>query len=791
MNGRLKVLSAVLPVAILTGSLAAAAQPDRNVAIQMPTAPPAVPTEAAKTAYAITYEGHVTVAADRSASDVFTKRFKILAPGAIALVSQQQEIYDESLETLDTIEAFTQKADGTKVPVNPANIFTHDAATGLQSTFTRDLKERTVIFQDVQVGDTLVLTQRKKTLRGVFSGQYFDAAVFVRNLPVVSAHVVIEAPASLDLQVKAAGAALTDRVEDVGDIRRHTVTFGSQSFAPPEVRAVAPIDVDPLLLVSTFKSYSDMGRAYAAAALPKATVTPEIAALAEDITKGIQDRRQQAMAIDAWMKKYIRYVAVYLSVGRVVPHDAESVLHNKFGDCKDKATLMSALLAAKGIPSEQALVNLGNAYTLPEPPTMVALNHVILYLPEFDLYADPTANFAAFGVLAPEAYDKPVVRVSGAGAKVARTPAMRPQDHVAHAHTTVTVAADGTVSGRTVERNTGIFGMVLRGVGSQVQNLGSDNAARLQLQGFNTPGTGRFDLGNTTETADPAVVEGSFALNQKFNAPPQGGRAFLPFGLPLTARPGNFLLGTVPNNRTMAFACYAGRQVEDIDATFDAALPMPFAPPPVTIENGAFSYKATFKIEGRTFKAHREFVARVPGQVCQPELEARIAGDMDALRRNVDMSYSFQVAAPPAAAAPAAPTPVPTVPLTPVSATTPAPASAPSAPRTLDLSRTVAADHKIRLDFLYSINPDCTSIGFAAIRVLEQPKHGKIAIENGTGFTNFPDSNPRAECNKRRSDGVVVIYQPDPGYTGTDSVDLDSIFPTGFLSKRHYAIDVR
>ena len=142
-----------------------------------------------------------------------------------------------------------------------------------------------------------------------------------------------------------------------------------------------------------------MGRAYAAAASPKSFVTPEIAALADDITKGIDDRRQQAIAIDAWMKKNIRYVAVFLALGRVVPNDAASVLRNKIGDCKDKATLMSALLAAKGIVSEAVLINLGGTYSLPEPPTMVALNHVILYLPEFDLYDDPTQNFAAFGVL--------------------------------------------------------------------------------------------------------------------------------------------------------------------------------------------------------------------------------------------------------------------------------------------------------------------------------------------------------------------------------------------------------
>jgi transglutaminase-like putative cysteine protease len=808
MNCRCKILTAVLPVAILVGVPGAgAAEPARTALIQIPqtqsampqAAPPqAAPAAAAQTPYSATYEGHITVRADRTATDVFTKRFKILAPSAIALVSQQQATYVEGMESLDTVEAFTQKADGAQVPVDPANIITRDAATGLASTFTRDLKQRTVIFRDVQVGDTVVLTQRRQTRRGLFPGQFFYADVFPRNLPVASAQIIVEAPAALDLQVKAIGAALSTRVEDTGDIRRHTVTLAPRPFMLPDVRAVASVDVDPVLLISTFKSYVEMGRAYAAEALPKAKVTPEIIALAEEITKGIEDRRRQAMAIDAWMKKNIRYVAVYLSLGRVVPNDAASVLHNKFGDCKDKATLMSALLAAKGIASEQALINLGNAYTLPEPPTMVVLNHVILYLPEFDLYDDPTANFAAFGVLAAENYDKPVVRVSAAGATLARTPAMQAQDHTAHARTTITVGADGVITGRTVERNTGIFGLALRAAGSGVQNVGSDNAARIQLQTLNSPGSGRFDLGNATETSDPVVVEGSFALNQKFNTPGQGARAIIPAGMALTVRPGNFLLGTIPNNRNTAFVCYAGRQVEDIDATFDPALPMPVPPAPLAIDNASFSYRATFEIEGRTFKMHREFISRVAGQTCQPGLEAQIAGDINALRGNLNMSFVFQRAGSPAAAAatatpasPTAPTAVTTVRLTPVAATTAPALVAPAAPNTVDLKRAVASGGKLRLDFLYSINPDCTSIGFATVRIVEQPRHGRITVDNGTGFTNFPASNPRAERNKRRSDGVVVVYEPEPGYFGADSLDFDAIFASGSLSKRHYAIDVR
>jgi len=461
--------------------------------------------------------------------------------------------------------------------------------------------------------------------------------------------------------------------------------------------------------------------------------------------------------------------------------DAAIVLHNKFGDCKDKATLMSALLAAKGIASEHALINFGNAYTLPEPPTMVALNHVILYLPEFDLYDDPTASLAGFGVLAPETYDKPVVRVSATGTALARTRAMRVQDHTAYAHTTITVAADGTVTGHTAERNTGVFGFVLRLASAAVQNVGSDNAARLQLQSYHTPGSGRFDLGNATETADPVVVEESFTLNDRFKAPGPGGQAVIPVGMPLTVRPGNFLLGTFPNNRTVAYACYAGRQIEDIDATFDEAQQLPVAPPPVTIDNGGFSYRATFKVEGRTLKIHREFVSLVAHQTCEPEFETSMIGDINAVRRNVNIGYTFQ--RPAAAVTPVA--------LTKVAPTTTGLAPAPTAPKVVEVNRTVAADHKMRLAFFYDINPDCTSSGFATTRVIEKPKHGTISIDNGTGFTSFPEKNVRFECNKRKSDGVVVMYEPEPGYTGSDSVDVDTIFPSGSLSKHRYAIDVR
>ena len=717
--------------------------------------------------FTVQYVGRLTVREDRTGTETSTKRIKILTPGAIQLLSQQQVKFVEGMQRLDTVEAFTEKADGRRVPVIPTNILTNDGASGLQATYVPDLKVRTIIFPDVAVGDTLVMTNKIEFLQDEFPGQFSYFDYFPRSQSFSSVQLTIEAPTSLDLMVKTTGDATTDQIETVGRVLRHTINIASEPYKPEEPGAVSAIDRDPSVMVSTFHSYEELGMAYGRAALPKIKPTPEIQALADEITKNAVGHRAQAAAIDAWMKKNIRYVALYLSIGRVVPHDAETILHNRFGDCKDKATLMAALLEAKGIASEATLINLGNSYTLPEPPTLISLNHVILYLPEFNLYDDPTMNMVAFGVLAAEAYYKQVVRVSAAGASIALTPPMKPEDHTARAKTTLKFAADGVVTGETEESNTGVFGAGLRFAGQVVQQIGNEVAAQRQLQSLNTPGTGHIELGNSSEPLDPAVVERSFTLSNRFQPPGPGGIVAIPVGMPFTLRPGNFLLGSRLSGRTDAFVCFAGTQSEDIEATFDPALPLPVPLPATIIDNRLFTYSSMFWVKDRTLHIHRELVSRVPRQVCPAEAEAQIAEDMEKVRRDVNSGFRFS---PQAAVA--------------------APKLITEAPVRRDFTLTTAVGQRRLLEFFYSINADCSAASFATVVTVESPLHGKIIVERGTGNPNLAENNPRSMCNKTRVDGIDVWYEPIVGYTGADSVALDSVFTDGTTIRRNYSVNI-
>ena len=117
--------------------------------------------------------------------------------------------------------------------------------------------------------------------------------------------------------------------------------------------------------------------------------------------------------------------------------------------------------------------------------------------------------------------------------------------------------------------------------------------------------------------------------------------------------------------------------------------------------------------------------------------------------------------------------------------------SSPQILPSIELIRAVPAGRKWRIDFLYSINPDCSSLGFASVRVLEEPTHGKVAVENGTGYPNFPQNNQRYECNRRQADGVAVFYEPQSEFVGTDSVTIDIVFASGSSRRQHYAIEVK
>ena len=587
----------------------------------------------------------ITVNRDGTARQISTRRVKLLSDAAVEAFGKLGTPYRETLQTVEVLEAYTEKSDGRRVEADRASIFSKEIVSK-EPIDAHDNKMHMVYFPDLEIGDTIVLTTQIDTKRAVLPGHFvegFGAETFFND------HVRIVVPNDMRLDASFYGNGFEHLVTDGDTHTTHTVLFPARSSLPAEPTengAIAKSDAGTHFIVTTFPDYETLGRSSFAAMSPKAQITPEIRALAETITRGIEDRRAQTEAIDRWVKRHIRYVAIEIGVGAFVPNAAADVLRNRYGDCKDKVTLMSALLAVKGIASELVLINSANSYSLPERPRLGAFNHAIIYVPEFKTYSDPTAATAAFGVLHHLTYDKPVVRLSAEGATVDRTPAMRPDDHINTNRTRINIAADGTVTGETTEIATGIFASHAREVSAKIRPNSAERMAQEQLRFNGFAGKGRYEIGKPAELAEPFVLRGQFAFDAPVKFSPTATYA-IPTGLSVKVRPGGFLLNARLPGRKLPFMCYAGRQIEEIELTFAEGLPLPRALNPRKIETRVFTYTSDSRIEDRTLKIRREFAAHVPGQVCGPEVEALITAPMQDVMANVQARMSFEPSPPP------------------------------------------------------------------------------------------------------------------------------------------------
>ncbi len=112
-------------------------------------------------------------------------------------------------------------------------------------------------------------------------------------------------------------------------------------------------------------------------------------------TKGVTDRREIVRKIHNYVVKNTRYVALEFGIHGYKPYKTTLCFRRKFGDCKDKASLIKVMLDDAGMPADIVLIRTKrNGEIDKNPPSMSIFDHAIAYVPEFDLYLDGTAEFS-------------------------------------------------------------------------------------------------------------------------------------------------------------------------------------------------------------------------------------------------------------------------------------------------------------------------------------------------------------------------------------------------------------
>jgi Flp pilus assembly protein TadD len=247
---------------------------------------------------------------------------------------------------------------------------------------------------------------------GIVARDYFG-----RMVPVERTRLMLDAPSSLPLRyrVQLLPELETTRHEENGRVK---ITFNHGAM-----KALETADDNlpsnqpnyPNVTFSTADSWQNLAEAYGKIVDDRAN-SANMTALAQKILAGKSGRDEKIEAIFEYINARVRYTGIEFGEAAIVPHPPAETLKQGYGDCKDKAVLLVALLRAAEIPADVALLNAENREDVPaDLPGVGMFDHAIVYVPGSPaLWIDATDDYARAGQL-PSADQGRLALVAAAG----------------------------------------------------------------------------------------------------------------------------------------------------------------------------------------------------------------------------------------------------------------------------------------------------------------------------------------------------------------------------------------
>ncbi|MEO8670296.1 MAG: DUF3857 domain-containing protein [Tahibacter sp.] len=559
---------------------------------------------------------------------------------AVADVKQTSISYSTSIQKAEVKAAYTLKADGRRIDAPKSN-FQIETNTGKdsQAPLFSDRTTMAVVFPEVAVGDSVVFSYRLTATKPMFPNEFSVQENFWRTQAFDTVDVKIDSPEALWAQFEMHQMKeVKNTVKDGRRLLEWTYANPQPIKSKRKDYSVFDVEDEPGYAFSTFHNYTEIAKAYALGAQPKAVVTERVRKLADEIVGVQKEPREVARLLYEWVAVNLSFAGNCVGLGAVVPHDTDVVLDNRMGDCKDHATLLQALLAAKGISSTQALVNAGSVYRLAKIPVAASVNHVIVYIPSLDLYADATSQSTPFGMLPSSDVGKPTLLMDGSKVD-SHTPAAPVGGNQQIMKTVVRVQPDGSIQGESTVTLKGTFALAARSSFRDMSKEHEEDLIKDYFQRGGNIGSGSIKRDDAKALIDSYAFTTTFEVKELLNVPGPGAFHVEPviFSIvPVSSFAGAAVADIETEHDT---TCSSAASTEEYEYKFPKKMKMLATPDNVKIALGFQSYSATYRLRGDTLTVKRVYEDRTPGPTCTPE----IAQQQKELARKVAQDLRAQI----------------------------------------------------------------------------------------------------------------------------------------------------
>lgn len=541
-------------------------------------------------------------------------RAKIQSEAGVEGFGQLVFPYTSANEKLEIDYVRVHKAGGGVVTAAEGSVQDLTAPVASGSRIYTDLRQKHVTVPGLRPGDVLEYHVVWRVHTPLAPNHFWLEHYFLKE-PFIVLDEQLEIDVPLDSALKLKTEPGLDAVnKEQGGRRVYTWKHANLKRQEPDKSARRKKESDepkpPHVQMSTFKSWGEVGEWYAVLERDRSVPDEKIRAKVAELVRGREGERAKVEALYEYVAKNFRYVSLSLGQGRYQPHAAAEVLANQYGDCKDKHTLLAAMLRAAGLRAYPALIHSARKIDA-EVPSPAQFDHVISAIPLGGemLWVDTTTEVAPFRLLSRQLRDKHALLITGdAPARLETTPADPPFPVTEVLEVEGKVNELGALNGRTRLTMRGdnelLYRLIFRRTpASDWKQLGQFLAITSLTYGLDVSGI---------KPGDPAATDKPFEVEYDFS-----GASFMDWSskkaaLSLPLPSADFPDADGERQEESGPIKFGGPG--EITRRLRLTLPAAYtarAPLPVTVTRDYAEYRSQYRLEGNTLVAERTLRLRV------------------------------------------------------------------------------------------------------------------------------------------------------------------------------------
>ena len=455
--------------------------------------------------------------------------FRILRPEGKHYA--EHSVYFDAETRLNSFHGWSITAKGLEYEAKEKDAFEHSLG-GVQEF--SDTREKTMVLPGADVGTVVGFEYEQKRRPYLFQDYWY----FQSTIPVEKSRYTLRVPSRWEYRAdwlnhaeqKPAeqNGALVWEVSDVPRIERE--------YNEPDFRALAGHMIVTLFSDKTThrnsESWNDLGLWYSQLTTGIRDSSPALQAKAQELAPASLPMFERIRALSLFAQRDVRYYAIEIGIGGYRPHPAGEVFSHRYGDCKDKATVLSSMLSQIGVKSYYMMIHATRGIYTENTPPNSHFNHMILVIqmPEASfsqkmpamfehpklghlLIFDPTNDLVPLGQLPPYEQDSFGLLVTDTGGELIHLPVTTFDLNKIHRNAKLTLLPDGTLQGEIEETRSGYLAMNGR---AYLQHQ-SQNDRKKMLEHFWGPNLGGFQI-DSFNLENENDIDKDLVLRYKFTA---------------------------------------------------------------------------------------------------------------------------------------------------------------------------------------------------------------------------------------------------------------------------------